>query len=282
MSRQNFTQNLRLLCSYHPSIAEVSRRLGMNRQQIMKYLSGGAYPSASSMRRLCDFFGVEEYEIVMPSDQFRDIVRLKPSLPISAELAPPVVSSLLKLAAQQSSQLTRYTGYYYEFRYSFTTPGLVLKSLINVFESDGLVLYKSIERLRRHGPGAPPQPAAGTDIFKYLGLLLQVGNRIHMLDQEAIMGEELSHMILFPPYRSRISTLLGMKMGVTATEAHEPIAARVVLEKIGRRVEVRRALEHCGLHSANSDTVPASVLSYLDEPGNGGPALLHAHPGPKS
>jgi transcriptional regulator with XRE-family HTH domain len=276
--RQNFIVNLRLLCSYHPSVSAVGRKLGMNRQQIMKYLGGAAYPSARSMRRICDFFGVEEHEVLMPNDRFRDIVRLKPTLPLPSELTPPVVSSLLKLAARQSSQLIPYTGYYYEFRYSFTKPNLVLKSLIHVHEHDGLVLYKSIERLRRHDLGDKALQGS-VDVFKYLGLLMLIGNRIHMLDREAVMGQELSHMILFPPYRSRITTLYGMKMGVTATEAHEPIASRVVLEKIGRQVALRPAMENCGLYRQRSDGVPAAVLSYLQSDDHGHPAMLRSEAG---
>lgn len=258
--RDYFPKNLRLLCSYHDSISDVARRLGMNRQQLMKYLSGAAYPSARSMRRLCDFFGVEEHEIVMPDDQFRDIIRLKPTIPMSAGLTPPLLSALLKAAAGQINQLRGYTGYYYEFRSSFTSPGLVLKSLLHIHESDGLMMYKSIERLKSQKSASGE---SDVDVFKYAGILLMIGNRIHMLDQEGLMGQELSHMVLFPPYRSRISALRGMKMGVTATEAHEPIAARVVLEKIGRAVDARRAMGRCGLYEPESDGVPRSVLEYL-------------------
>ena len=275
--REDFQKNLRLLCSYHHSISEISRRLKMNRQQLMKYLSGAAYPSARSMRRLCDFFGVEEHEIVMPEDQFRDIVRLKPALPTSTELTPPVLSALLKAAAGQKSQLRAYAGYYYEFRYSFTSPSYVLKSLVHIYENDGLMMYKSIERLK---PQEPPQQKHNFDVFKYIGVLLLIGNRIHMLDQEGILGQELSHMVLFPPYRSKITTLRGMKMGVTATDAHEPISARVVLENIGRSVNVRRAMNGCGLYEAGSDGVPQSVLNYLGMVGSEEPVLFRSQAAP--
>jgi len=116
MGQDYFSKNLRLLCSYHKSISDVARQVGMNRQQIMKYLAGTAYPSGRSMRRLCDFFGVEDYEIIMPDDHFRDIVRLKPTLPVASGLTPPVLSALLKGAARQLSQVRAYAGYYYEFR----------------------------------------------------------------------------------------------------------------------------------------------------------------------
>jgi len=274
--RDFFPKNLRLLCSYHTSISEVARRLRMNRQQIMKYLAGTTYPSARSMRRLCDFFGVEEHEIIMPDDQFRDIVRLKPTLPLASGLTPPLLSALLKAAAGQMNQLRTYAGYYYEFRYSFTSQQLVLKSLLHIQENDGLMMYKSIERLKdQRGQASQGVPAhSGVEVFKYTGILLMIGNRIHMLDQEALLEQELSHMILFPPYRNRISTLRGMKMGVTATAAHEPIASRVVLEKIGRSVDLRPAMLRCGLYAADGGgEVPSSVLSYLGHHG-GSDAIL--------
>lgn len=268
-----FSKNLRLLCSYHRSISDVARRVGMNRQQIMKYLSGAAYPSARSMRRLCDFFGVEEYEIIMPDDQFRDIVRLKPARQASDDLTPPLLSTLLEATAGQLSQLRVYTGYYYEFRSSFTSPELILRSLLHIHERDGLMMYKSIERLKRQD-GTPQDSIV--NVFKYSGILLMIGNRIHMLDQEGLMGQELSHMVLFPPYRNRISALRGMKMGVTATDAHEPIAARVVLEKVGRSINMRRAIGRCGLYDPRGDGVPQSVLGYLGYLGSDAPVLLRS------
>jgi transcriptional regulator with XRE-family HTH domain len=278
-----FSKNLRLLCSYHKSVSEVARQIGMNRQQIMKYLAGSAYPSGRSMRRLCDFFGVEEYEIIMPDDQFRDIVRLKPTLPVTSGLTPPVLSALLKGASRQLAQLRSYAGYYYEFRYSFTSQRLVLKSLLQIQEHDGLMIYKSIERLRdQRRPAAVTERPLDVNVFKYTGILLMIGNRIHMLDQEGLLGQELSHMILFPPYRNRISTLRGMKMGVTATAAHEPIAARVVLEKIGRSVDLRRAMMGCGLYEPKGEGVPASVFEYLGEVEGPDTVLLRSGAGSQS
>lgn len=279
--REYFPKNLRLLCSYHDSISDVARRLRMNRQQIMKYLAGTAYPSARSMRRLCDFFGVEEHEIIMPDDQFRDIVRLKPAIPLTADLTPPLLAALLKAAAGQMPQLRGYAGYYYEFRYSFTSQRMILKSLLNIQENDGLMMYKSIERLRDQTGGSVHNAPAhsGVDVFKYTGILLMIGNRIHMLDQEGLMGQELSHMILFPPYRSRISALRGMKMGVTATDAHEPIAARVVLEKIGRSIDLRRAMRRCGLYAPQGDGVPRSVLEYLGQHEEAEPIIFKSEAG---
>lgn len=77
---QNLSQNLRLLCSYYKSIAEVCRRLGINRPQFNRYLSGQHKPSANTLRRLCEFFGVDEQEILLPHGQFQRIVDVRPMI----------------------------------------------------------------------------------------------------------------------------------------------------------------------------------------------------------
>ena len=62
--------NLKLLCSHYRSIAEVCRKLSINRAQFNKYLSGQSRPTAHNLKRICDFFGVESYELGLPGEQF--------------------------------------------------------------------------------------------------------------------------------------------------------------------------------------------------------------------
>ena len=57
---ESFIANLKLRSSFYPSIWEVCRKIGINRQQFMKYLSGAAFPSCYTLRRICDLFGVDE------------------------------------------------------------------------------------------------------------------------------------------------------------------------------------------------------------------------------
>ena len=60
--RDAFPENLAYLCGFHASIAEVCRRLAINRQQFNKYLAGTSRPSRCNMRRICDMWGVTEPE----------------------------------------------------------------------------------------------------------------------------------------------------------------------------------------------------------------------------
>src|SRR6056297_1438254 len=86
----DFTDNLAHLCSYHPSIAEVCRRIGLNRQQFNKYLSGQSRPSRANMRRICDFFGVTEAEIQLEPSQLRSLVSVRTRPVAETRLGAPL------------------------------------------------------------------------------------------------------------------------------------------------------------------------------------------------
>jgi len=71
---EHFATNLKLACSHYRSISEVCRQLSINRAQFNKYLSGQSRPTAYNLKRIGDFFGVEEYELDLPADQFSRLI----------------------------------------------------------------------------------------------------------------------------------------------------------------------------------------------------------------
>ena len=70
----HLAENLKLLCSHYRSIAEVCRKLAINRAQFNKYLGGQSRPTPFNLKRIGDFFGVEGYELEMPPEQFARLV----------------------------------------------------------------------------------------------------------------------------------------------------------------------------------------------------------------
>lgn len=269
--KQDLPANLRLLCSYLGPVADVCRRLGINRQQFNKYLSGQSRPSASNMRRICDFFGVEEFELLLPADRFQAMIRLRP--PITREADPMLgpMRSILDADANQPAMLSKYTGYYYKYFYSFSRPGLVLRSLVKIFPNQTGVYYKTVERLKVPGQAVPT-----SFTFKYAGRFFRVGMRLHMLDHETIVGNEVSHTILFPASLNRVSALCGVMVGVSGTETHEPVAARTVLTYLGPTVRLREALGACALYAPASGVVPAEILAYIANDLRNGQKTLRA------
>jgi len=267
----DFAENLRLLCSYHGPIADVCRRLNINRQQFTKYLSGQSRPAQHNLQKICDFFGVEPHELLLPADRFAALIRLRPA---ANPMRDPVLRTIERYVDQgkrRQSELSKYCGYYFKYFYSFSTPGYVLRSLVSVYPFQGRTLYKTVEKLRR---GDERRPFT----FKYTGVVLPIGERIHMIDFETIMGNEISQTILYPSYLNRVSTLSGLLLGVSGSEAHQPVSARVVMEYLGRAVDLRAALRACGLFPPGSGAIQSDILEGIENRVSAAHSVLRAEP----
>jgi transcriptional regulator with XRE-family HTH domain len=258
----NFVNNLKLACSYYPSVSEVSRKVGINRQQFMRYLAGESHPSRHNLRKLCDLFGVDEYELLMPAHQFRNLLRLKKERDDGLVKLPPLLPPLLQLVQRQRAELSKNLGYFHVYYLSASRPGAVLKSLIHIYEWQEFTLYKRIERLKIIGSKGQ------AELYKYAGIVGIVGDRLHLIDQETLTGSELTHTILYPSYRNRITYLTGLTVGVSGNDAHRPSASRIALEYVGNTVNLRRVVADCGLFQAEDPAIPTIISNYLCQPGN--------------
>ena len=66
--RSMFGANLRVLAQPYPSISELARRLGINRTQFNRYLSGESFPRPDVLARICTFFKVDARVLLEPVD----------------------------------------------------------------------------------------------------------------------------------------------------------------------------------------------------------------------
>ncbi len=256
MSDPAFTRNLVYLCSFFPSIAEVCRRIGINRQQFNKYLSGNVRPSRHNMRRICDFFGVTESELLLDHDRFSEILSLR-NTPVSTEaLAGPLshVESLLR----SSQSLDRYIGYYFRYFYSFGHPGYIVKSLALLTEKDGRYYWKNIELWRVNGPGRR------ATTMKYLGTAVLLGERIFIVEYESILKGSITQVTLYPCYQTRITHLRGIQTGAPTFRGRKPGASLVLMEYLGRTIRVRDALRTCGLYPDGDPAIAPRIRELIE------------------
>ncbi|GGO86484.1 transcriptional regulator [Marinobacterium nitratireducens] len=250
---EDFGQNLRLLCSYYKSIAEVCRRLDINRPQFNRYLSGRYKPSAGTLRRLCEFFGVEEQEILLPHSQFQRLVQVRPKSRSTDSPARPELAHLDRLTQRGSEGLERYLGYYFEYYLSMANPGKLIRTLVCLEELDERVYYQRSERMVPH-PGEAPCHN------RYLGIAHLLTDRIFLLDYESLNCHEITQTILFPSFRNRLSRLTGLKLGVSDNSERMPCCTRVLYEYLGTNVDRKKALALCGLYDLDAADIDASIL----------------------
>ncbi|WP_181178373.1 helix-turn-helix transcriptional regulator [Mesorhizobium sp. B4-1-3] len=253
MNSEPLSQNLAFLCSYYPSIAAVCRRLQINRQQFNKYLSGQTWPSRRNMRKICDFFGVSEGELLMEHQRFAEIVGLRRRpLPIQ----PTDVMAHVEQLYQHSGDLGRYVGYYFRYFYSFGYAGKIIKCLVIIYEKDGRYFWRCLERLATVGK-------QGVKTTKYAAALLLLGDRIFALEYETFLKSSVTEVILYKSYHPSVAYLIGVQTGMPLLRGRRPAASLVLLEYLGKSVDQKKALRACGLFNEDDSAIDPSIRSLI-------------------
>jgi hypothetical protein len=258
--REFFPGNLQQLCRHYRSIADVCRKLEFNRGQFDKYLSGSNLPTAFNMKRICDFFGVEEYEIALPTEQFITLIEGRSR----RSMVPPKITAPQQaveyLRHQSSPHISALLGYFHEYCYAMSNPGHILCSLVHVREEDGYFVYERNERLQ--------MPIPGVEDFercRYKGVIYYLRERLFLLDYESLTSNEISQTILIPSFKSRTTRLNGLKMGVSACDHRKPVCSRVVWDFLGTDVNRHHAFRRVRLYRPDDKDIDADLKARLSQ-----------------
>lgn len=250
----DFVANLRLLCSYYPSIAEVCRRLEVNRAQFNRYLTGRYRPRHLVMRRICTFFGVEEQELCLPHEEFRTLVQ-SGRTPRASSWAGGVgwPDELLERGREG---MARYLGHYFEYYHSMSRPGHLIRTLVCLEEGEKGVVYQRTERMQTSAQARPCHN-------RYQGVAVRLADRIFLVDHETHNGHEVTQTILFPSFQSQVTRLTGLRLGVADNSERMPCCARVLYQRLDEQVSVRRALSQCGLLALDDPSLDPDLLAAV-------------------
>lgn len=252
MLNNNFPNNLRLLCSYARSITRVCEQLAINRQQFHRYLNGTSRPSLTNMQAICDYFGVEEHEILMDQNSFRQLVALRK--PQGPEVDPfgEYISKLHRINPSASRDMAEYVGYYRCYYRPIEFPGKIQCSLMRLFSERGFTYLKNIEnyalakrRARR--------------MLKYTGVAFHTGERIFVHEREQKAGQMMWTTILYPARRDQVAMLTGLSLGICSATSRDIACYRVVWEPLGQDIDLRATLSACGLFDKDDALIPDDI-----------------------
>ncbi|MDV7141244.1 hypothetical protein R3X27_00975 [Tropicimonas sp. TH_r6] len=207
---------------------------------------------------MCDFFGIEESELLLPHGQFMELIRLKPH-ESSARAEKNVVSAIgedIRLASRR--ELDSYVGFYFGYYHSMSHPGMVLRSLTRLYRTPFGVNVKSIEMVG--------SPGARQFTCKYEGACFVLGDRIFMTVMEMLTRNEVMQIILYPCYTSRIRFLTGVISGVAARAPRPPTATQIVFQYLGDGLDIRKSLRLSGLYAPDDPEIPQEVRRMLSGP----------------
>ncbi len=256
MNQTNFQRNLRLLTNYSASIAEVCRRLQINRQQFHRYLSGAARPSQRKMQNICDHFGVDESEILMEHAQFREIIAIRRQNGATLDPLGGFVANLSRVNPRSTRQLESYLGFYYSYLRPVEFPDMVLRSLVSVFTRAGFVYVKTIENYSA-------VKRRSRRILKHTGVMYHSGERIIVHEREAIVGQMMWTTILLPSRPDQSSVMPGLTLGISSGAKRDVACYRVIWEALGDQVNIRAALSGAGLFDLGSPVIPRDIRAAI-------------------
>lgn len=238
MSSSDLGQNLRLLCSYGRSISAVCRQAGINRHQLQRYLAGTAFPSLHTLRRLCDFFGVEEHEILLPKAQFAALVKVRPpQLARSRDRAAEFVADFTD--EQDLRAAARYEGYYHTYFQPNRNVPEIQRVLTRIQLQDRCLVTKTMEIYRQGAAGLPR-------VVKYEGIAFLSKSTLTVLERRERDATSTFFTILYGTDASELTFLSGLVLGVAPDLTRDVYALRTVWRYLGREIDIRARLRECG------------------------------------
>lgn len=134
--RNMFGENLRVLAKDYVSVSDLARRLGINRTQFNRYLSGESFPRPDVLDRICRFFDVDARILLEPVDGLTKNAQL---------LASPFLADFMGKASVAITQERFPSGFYRFTRRSFYDQNQFMVGLVMVFREGGLTVLRGFE-----------------------------------------------------------------------------------------------------------------------------------------
>lgn len=252
---ENFSENLRQLCSFHRSVADVCRQIGINRQQFNKYLAGDTKPSANNLRLISAYFCMNSDDLFLPRREFETRVQMREDASrkkdrLNLRLADAFPGDVKKLRPM----LGRYHSYY-----PVAGSKLVCRALMQMFEENGMVYTKLVERTNAESN------FRRNFLSKYDGLVSYLNNRLFIVEFETLTKDTISETILTPSYRKRVDVLTGLAIGTAADVKRQPFTFRVAWKAIPPRVSMKDALSVCGYVTNTDTSIDPAIRAYFGD-----------------
>ena len=256
--------NLRLLCSYVGSVSECARKMGINRQQLSKYLNGNTTPTIQSLRKLCDFFGVDTDEIQFEPKIFKSLISSQERTWESPDIWGDSPSSerhtqhIEQMLQRSGNELEKYLGDYYYYYMTPSYPGCISKGFARISQRNGIGYSHFYER-------AEPDQAMldGYEIGKFVGVVMLLGERLQIVDYSVHCQRAVSQTILYGATKGNVHLLSGLTMGIQGRNSRIPFTSRVVFEKISDTLSLREKLKGVKLLKIASENISPAILSRL-------------------
>ena len=254
----NLPVNLKLLASYGKSISDICRKANINRQQFNKYVNGHSEPSIATLRKICDFFGVDEGEVFLPADEFKKLLLVRPPKLGQAEgQFEKTVSNLLNASNKNTDLLKRHEGFYFCYTQVDGIEKRVIKTLSRISMLQDQWYVKSIERGMNDSFMLPAT-------VKYKGLITESSNRLIAQERQTHNGKSFHTTFLYPADHGEPTYLTGLQMGIVSESGQEIVCIRTIWQYLGLKPNLREVLRELGVFNLADIQLPEFIRQGID------------------
>jgi transcriptional regulator with XRE-family HTH domain len=259
--QMHFAANLRLLCGRQGSVSQVCSRIGLNRQQFNKYLSGRHMPSARNVRLIANHFGLATAILFVDPEQFHALVDGNYFETFERLRLSPQVTGFLNVATVESKMVgDGIVGVYDRYHYSSIYARKILRSAFCIYRNGDFLSHYYIERFPSRD-----NPAKIAYIFKYQGFTFPIQDRIFTMDFETAQRNEMTFGIFSKVQRSSKRFMFGIASGIAANMLRQPFATRVVLHYRHPGLLTRNNIEQTTVLDMNDPDIPSEAREYLGD-----------------
>ncbi len=255
---QVISQNLRSLCDQYPSISEVCRQIGINRQQFNKYLSGTYAPSRGNLAQICEFFKIDPDTIQLPPARFERLVKRRNEFDLRMLTGYGRLTISEAQDREIQKNLERYCGLYHCYYLSPVVKKTVRRGLVSIYQEAGETLSKYMER-NRH----PPERSRAADVYRMSGMVSMHGDKLYQIDYRIGSVNSFSMTILYESARDPIELLTGIVLGVYDQGQNTIFATRCLYVALGDDYTVKEALKMCGGFPDDDPSIPPGVAQMV-------------------
>lgn len=253
-------RNLRFAASFLPSVSQLCRDIGLNRQQVNKYLNGASRPSPYNLRRIAAYLGIEPEELALPAERFARLWRQRGVAPVREPDRLCLPEHLRHAFVRPEPGVERFLGIYHCYINSLSWPGHVLRYVMRLGRAGGWIATKSVGRYAA-------EPETGQRyLMKCAGIATMQANMLVILEQQLLGARSLSTTTLQPTYRSDVGVLSGVCVDTPMGGARRPVASRVVFRFLGRHADLRSVMAQTAILPPDSPVIELRVRRLLAEP----------------
>ena len=256
-TRAVFAGNLIRLVRTRGNTAQVCRRLGINRQQFNKYLSGRHLPSQVNLNVICEFFRVTYREITSPD---MEVPELRHPTDYLQGFRAFEGADLLQdvLERNECGRLTTFCGTYLKYHHSSIYRGDIVRAVTTIRTFHDQFAYTNLERFPNKN-----RRDKHDYVFKYHGFAHMLDGRLFLVDIEKMQKNEMTFSIYAPIARNPVRFLFGVTGGVASNLYREPYSSRSVLEFLSPETATRAQYRLATVVAPDDPSIPIEAMEYL-------------------